>query len=290
MKLQKLSLIACLSMGVIMSSCGDSTKQKEVPADTDETTEMMEKAPEYDSADAQSMLAAIEYAHGGWGDLWNKGDVEYTYEYRTADGKADISTERYVFATEASFGNYKQHEVNVAPAEKGEITQYFDGENTKVMMDGKLMEDPQANGVGDFLRKANYFWFVMPYKLNDKGTIAKALGSEEYNGKSYDKIEITYDPAITGKEQNDIYILYVNPETKLVDRFLFSLPFMGVEAPVIIANYSYEDIAGQMVATKRTYFMPSPEGGYGEDPSIVQTLTNVKFENNFTNESIMEMQ
>ena len=285
MKIQKLAVATCLGLGLVLGACGDSTKKTE----TTKTTEMVKKAPVYSTDDPQSMLAAMEYAHGGWGDLWSKGDVEYIYDYRTADGKADVSTERYVFATEASYGNYKQHQINVMPTKEGEVTQYFDGEKTMVMMDGKPMEDPQVNGVGDFLRKANYFWFVMPYKLNDKGTISKYLGQEDYNGTTYDKLEVTYDAAITGKEQNDIYILYVNPTTKLVDRFYFSLPFMGVTAPVLIANYSYEDVEGQMVATKRTYFMPNAEGAYGEEPSIVQTLSDIKFGNNFTKESIMEV-
>jgi len=129
----------------------------------------------------------------------------------------------------------------------------------------------------------------MPYKLTDKGTVLKYLGKEDYNGISYDKMEVTYDPAITGKEQNDIYILYVNPTTKMIDRFYFSLPFLGVNVPAIIANYQYEDIDGQKIATKRTYFMPNEKGEYGEDPSLVQTLTNIKFNNGFTPENIMKM-
>ncbi|MEL6917651.1 MAG: DUF6503 family protein, partial [Bacteroidota bacterium] len=151
------------------------------------------------------------------------------------------------------------------------------------------VEDPQVLGAGDFLRRANYFWFVMPYKLNDTGTIVSYMGQEEYNGKTYDKINVTYDPEITGKEQNDIYILYVNPETKLIDRFYFSLPFLGVNEPLLIADYEYENVEGQLLATKRTYFLPDEKGEYGEEPSLVQTLTNISFNNGFTPESIMEV-
>ena len=60
-----------------------------------------------------------------------------------------------------------------------------------------------------------------------------------------------------------------------------------VNEPVIIANYNYEDIDGQLVSSKRTYFLPSEEG-YSEDPSIVQTLTNIKFGNGFTEETLMQ--
>ena len=63
---------------------------------------------------------------------------------------------------------------------------------------------------------------------------------------------------------------------------------MGVSVPAIVGNYEYEDIEGQKIATKRTYFMPNEKGEYGETPSIVQTLTNVKFNNGFTKETIMK--
>lgn len=280
-------MLLALGALFVVSSCGEKTKKTEISKEM--TTEVMVKAPVYSTDDPQSILASIEYAQGGWGDLWSKKDVQYTYDYRYPDGKADVSTERYVFKNEASFASYTQHDINAMPGAKGVVSQYFDGTNTVAMLGDKKIEDPQAIAVSNFLRQANYFWFVMPYKLNDKGTISKYIGKEDYNGTSYDKVEVTYDPAITGKEQNDIYILYVNPATKMIDRFYFSLPFLGVNVPAIIANYEYEDIDGQKIATKRTYFMPNDKGEYGDTPNIVQTLSAIKFNNGFTGENITKM-
>lgn len=281
MKTQNLKFIA-LTFLFVFASCKEAAKK--VEESTQEVTEMI-KAPVYDTTKPESILAAIEYAHGGWGDLYNKKNVQYTYDYRYPDGKADVSMERYIFDSEASFAKYTQHDINVMPGEKGEVSQYYNGESTVVMVNGEKTDDPQLNGVGDFLRKANYFWFVMPYKLNDKGTISSYEGQEELNGTTYDKVKISYDPELTGKEQNDTYVLYVNPETKHIDRFYFSLPFLGVNDPVIIADYSYEDVDGQMIATKRKYYMPS-EAGYGDEPSIIQTLTDISFNNDFNVESM----
>jgi len=286
MKKSNLVVLAIFGLVLITVSCGEKVKKETMKTVAEE---MAPKAPNYDANDPESVLASVEFAQGGWGDLWNKKDVQYTYDYRYPDGKADVSTERYIFANEASFGNYTQHDINAMPGVKGQVTQYFDGENAMVMVDEKSIEDPAAIGGTNFLRRANYFWFVMPYKLNDKGTILKSMGKEDHNGISYDKIEVTYDSAVTGKEQNDIYILYVNPTTKMIDRFFFSLPALGVNVPAIIANYEYEDIEGQKVATKRTYFMPNEKGEYGETPSIVQTLSNISFDNGFTNETIKMM-
>ncbi|WP_435623100.1 DUF6503 family protein [Flagellimonas sp.] len=284
MKTQNLRLLALAAM-VLLTACVQKAKEKETQAEQAE--KVVEKAPVYDTNQPETLLKAVAYAHGGWGDLWKKADVQYTYDYRSADGKADVSIERYIFGNEASLGKYTQHEINVMPGEEGEVIQYFNGQETVVMVDGEKAENPQLVGVSDFLRRANYFWFTMPYKLTDKGTIITYQGQEEYNGKTYDKVHVTYDPELTGKEQNDIYVLYVNPETKLIDRFFFSLPFLGVNEPVIIANYEYEDVDGQLIATKRTYFLPSEEG-YSDEPNLVQTLTDITFNNGFTSENMME--
>lgn len=275
-----------IAVVLFVVSCG--SKDKKAQADEQNLVETVVQEPVYDTTNPETILAAIEHSHGGWNDLWKKGDVEYTYTYHSpANDKKDVSVERYIFSSEASYGKYSQHEINVMPETEGEVVQYFNGNETVVLVNGEKTDDPQGNAVGEFLRKANHFWFVMPYKLNDGGTITTYQGQEEYNGTTYDKLHITYDPEVTGKEQNDIYILYVNPETKLIDRFYFSLPFLGVNEPVIIANYDYEDIDGQLVSAKRTYFLPSEEG-YSEDPSIIQTLTDIKFGNGFTEETLMQ--
>lgn len=272
---------------LLVFSCAEQAKKVEKAAEM--VTQEIVVEPVYDTNDPQSILTAVEYAQGGWGDLWNKKDVQYTYHYHNpALDKTDLSTERYIFKNEASYGHYTQHEINVMPETEGEITQVFDGTETKVMVNDELNQDAQGNVVGDFLRRANYFWFVMPYKLNDEGTLISYKGQEELDGTVYDKLHVTYDPVITDKEQNDIYELYVNPKTKLIDRFKFSLPFMGVSEPVLIAHYDYEDIDGQLVSTKRTYFMPNEKGEYSDEPSLVQTMTDVSFDNGFTTENIME--
>ena len=110
------------------------------------------------------------------------------------------------------------------PGAGGTVVQSLVNNQAACAQDGKLMEDSQIVGGTDFLRRANYFWFAMFFKLNDPGTIHKYLGQEEVEGTNYHKISVSYESEETGKEQNDAYILYLNPETMLVDQFFFSLP------------------------------------------------------------------
>lgn len=245
--------------------------------------------PKIDITDPSAILAAIEKAYGGWNHLRSKNDVEYHYEYIMPVDDADISTERYIFDNEISFGHYTRHEINTLPTENGIVTHLFDGKKTKIILNGDIVEKERTIAIAEFVRRANYFWFVMPYKLNDPGTISKYLGTEVHNDKTYTKLEVTYDAATTGKEENDIYILYINPDTHLIDRFYFSLPFLGINAPVILAEYTYEMVEGQKLATNRNYFLPDAKGAYQESPSITQTLSQIKFNNGFTIENIISV-
>ena len=103
MKTQSLQLLAFASI-ILLTSCVQKAKETETQAEQAET--MVEKAPVYDTNQPETLLKAVAYSHGGWGDLWKKGDVQYTYDYRTPDGKADVSLERYMFRNEASLGKY----------------------------------------------------------------------------------------------------------------------------------------------------------------------------------------
>ena len=283
MKKNNYSLGAALLALLIFATCAPSQKSEEVS----ETTEVQEVEPEitYSTKDAKSIIKAVEMASGGWDKLWEQKDVEFNYSYvYPQSGQEDLSMERYVFDTEESWAKYTKHQINVLPEMDGEVIQYYDGQEAKVMYDTTLMDDPEVVAGAQFLRKANYFWFVMMYKLDNPGAQYEYLGSEEVESVNYDKVKVSYDAEVTGKEQNDTYVLYVNPETKMVDQFLFSLPVLGVTEPAIIMKLTYEDVNGFKLATNRRIFMPS-ENGYSEEPNLVQTMTNIRFNNGFTQES-----
>ena len=281
------NLFTLITLGLILLvSCQPKPKEDKKEAET--VMNSIPEEPVYDTNRPETVLAAVAHAHGGWNDLWKKGDVEYNYHYEYPEtGKMDISTERYIFGTEESYAKYTRHQINVMPDSEGEIVQFFDGEKTIMLHNEKELRDEKNLGMADFLRRTNYYWFTMHYKLRDKAAIAKYLGKEEHDGTEYDKVEVSYDAEITGKEQNDVYIVLVNPKTKLIDRFYFSLPFFGVEEPVILAHYEYEDVDGQLISTKRSYFMPS-DSGYAKEPNIVQTMSDIKFNNGFTTETLMQ--
>ena len=241
-------------------------------------------AAQQSDAKATKLLGDVEAALGGWDMLYAKGDVEYHYDYRyPGNGQADVSTERYIFEGEHSYGHYTQHDINVVPGASAKtVTQTYVDRQPGAMMDGQKATDEAAVGGAAFLRPTNYYWFTMFYKLNDPGSVAKYEGRETVDGTAYEKVHVSYDPAVTGKELNDEYILYIHPKTKRVDMFYFSLPVMGVTAPVILMKNNYETVDGVPVVTRRDIYQPQEDGTYPDAPQLVQTLTNVKFGNGFT--------
>jgi len=235
-------------------------------------------------AKSKSLLEALEKRNGGWDKLVSKKDVQFTYIYKDFTKGTDISKERLIFDGEASWGEYKQHEVNVMPGMDGIAKQSLVNGQPKISLGGKNVTDQMAIGGTQFLRSVNFFWFTMMYKLSDPGTIHKYLGQENINGINYDKVSLTYNPSEVGKEINDEYILYYNPKTNLIDQFFFSLLAMGIEQPVMRMELDYSKVDGVYVATTRTAFAPNDIGEYNK---FIEFITkDIRFNNKFTIEDL----
>ncbi len=292
MKFTQIIHVTALSVLLVFTGCNQKKDSKE-SVDTTQTEEVTnpDKSPEkkeisYDTNEPKSIIKAIAEASGGWDNLWNLKDVEYTYTYEQADGKKDVSIERYIFDGEYSWGKYTDHQVNVLPAGNQPVIQCWAKGKVSVSMDGKEITDEKTLGGADFLRQVNYYWFMMNFKVGDPGTTYKYLGQETVNGKAYDKITVAYHPEKTGKEANDAYILYVNPDTKLIDQFYFSLPAWGINDTVLLMKVKYTEIDGIQVPTHRYAYIPNEKGEYAAEPSLSEISTNVKFNNGFTSEDL----
>jgi len=290
MKITQFVKIGILGLPLLFLSCNQKKEKNNIEETA--TTEAVEKeAPKekeitYDVNQPTTIIQAISEASGGWNNLWNLKDVQYTYTYEQADGKKDVSVERYIFDGEHSWGKYSIHQVNVMPEGEQSVIQYFAKGKATASMDGKEITDKKILGATDFLRQVNYYWFMMNFKIGDPGTSYEYKGQETVEGKVYDKVTITYDPEKTGKEANDAYILYVNSETKLIDQFYFSLPAWGINDAVLLMKVKYTEIDGIQVPTHRYAYIPNEKGEFPEKPSISEISTDVKFNNGFTSEDL----
>lgn len=231
---------------------------------------------------SEELLNALIKVNGGYQKLAAKKDVQFTYIYDNMDQGRDVSLERHIFNGEHSWGSYKEHQRNVLPGQEGVAIQSLVAGKPALTLDGKPITDPKALSGTVFLRKVNFYWFTMMYKLKDPGTNYKYLGTENVGGVPYDKVSLKYDADITKKEKNDEYILYFNPETHLVDLFYFSLPDWGIDQPILKMTLEYEIIDGIYLSTVRKSYGPDANGDYKLNG--VYTFKDIKFNNGFTPE------
>jgi len=236
------------------------------------------------NTDAKSLelLNALVAVNGGYEQLAAKKDVQFHYVYDNFEKGKDVSTERHIFDGEHSWGSYEQHDLNVMPRMEGTALQSLVDGTPTLTLDGKSITDPKAIGGTVFLRKVNFYWFTMMYKLKDPGTNYKYLGSEKVGDITYDKVSLIYNADVTKKEKNDEYILFFNPKTHLIDQFYFSLPDWGIDKPILKMTLAYETVDGMLITTVRKGFMPSEKGEYV--PIGVYTFSDIKFNNGFKKE------
>ena len=124
----------------------------------------------------QQMVAAV----GGVDRFYALKDVEYTYIYHDlTNDKKDVSLERYVFDGELSWAHYETREKNVVPQMEGEVNQGFNGSESWMTIDGKLVDDnPKLTKLCDFLRKTILIVKPEPVPATANGTPAMLVDQE----------------------------------------------------------------------------------------------------------------
>ena len=213
---------------------------------------------ENQSKNPKELIIKMLEKTGDYNKLKSLNDVQYTYTQRdNLSGGEDISIERYIFDGELSWAKYLKHQNHVFPDKQCEVIQGYDGKESWVTIDGNLLDDPQANKLADFLRKTNFYWFAMMHKLLDPGLNYIYEGTKNINDIEYDLVKISFDSGVG--DASDTYLLYINPNTNLVDQFLFTVMDFNISEPYIM-KLNYEEVDGEEI------------------------MTNIKFNNNFKRE------
>ncbi|AEL25000.1 DUF6503 family protein [Cyclobacterium marinum] len=221
---------------------------------------------------------------GNYSKLAEKKDVVYTYKYQTPDGKTDLSTEKYIFDGELSYGAYEQHE-RTLPQYEGLIEQGYDGKAYWLRHKGNYIQDAASLQRVTFNRPTNFYWFTMFQKLLDPGLTYEYLGEKNIEDKNYEVVKISFDSY--NEKPTDIYQIYINKDTKLVDQFLFTVAEVGVVDQPLLMKLEYEEIEGLLIPTQRIYKGSNWEAEVTNAPWIKVNWSNIQF-NNGLSRSIFE--
>lgn len=213
---------------------------------------------------------------GNYKTLRDKKDVVYTYTYTTPDGKSDVSSEKYVFNGELSYGAYHKHE-RTFPELEGFLEQGYDGNNFWLKHNGTILTDSTHLKRVAFSRPTNFYWFTMFQKLMDPGLNYEYLETKMINNKTYDVVKISFQS--TNNKPTDIYQLYINKETQLVDQFLFTVADFGMMETPNLMLLEYEEVEGMLIPTKRKYKKSTWNAYVSPEPWIYVIWTDIKFNN-----------
>ena len=218
---------------------------------------------------------------GDYGKLASKKNVTYTYTYETADGQADISTEKYIFQNELSYGKYAQHERTLADLE-GAMEQGYNGSEYWLKIDGKEVTDEKALKMVAFNRPTNFYWFSMMQKLMDPGLSYEHVGEQAIGEKNYDLVKVSF--ASEGDKPTDTYQLFINKETHLADQFLFTVADFGLMETPMLMEVKYEKVEDLLIPTKRRYKMSTWDAEVSDKPWTEVTWTDIQFDTDVSTE------
>ncbi|WP_430410365.1 hypothetical protein [Kordia sp.] len=278
MKFKTITII--VSAFLVTVSCKNTSKKevKEEPVQEEEVTINFQN-------NGHELVYNLVEKVGNYQKLRSKNDVTYTYTYTTPDGKADISTEKYIFDGELSYGEYKQHQ-RTLPQLEGTMEQGYDGKEYWIKTNGKLINDTKALKRVMFSRPTNFYWFTMFQKLLDPGLNYEYLGEKEIDSKNYDIVKVSFESK--NDKPTDIYQLYINKETGLVDQFLFTVADFGVMEEPLLMQLEYEKVDGFLIPSKRKYKKSTWDAEVTDAPWILVDWSNIKFDNNLKREEFVK--
>ncbi|NRT15838.1 hypothetical protein HNP99_002198 [Flavobacterium sp. 28A] len=267
----KIKLLTSVLLGLSLVACKND---KQTATSETQTDSVKIVAPKFENK-GQELVYTMVQKVGDLSQLYDKKDVVYTYTYQTPDGKTDITTEKYIFDGQLSYGAYKKHE-RTLPDLSGLIEQGYDGNEFWLKNDGKSLTDEKLLKMVAFNRPTNFYWFTMMQKLLDPGINYEYLNEKTIDSVNYDVVKITFES--TDGKPKDIYQLYLNKETHLVDQFLFTVADFGKIDPLLM-KLEYETIDGLMIPTKRKYKASNWDAKVTDEPWIQVNWTDIKFNN-----------
>lgn len=140
-------------------------------------------------------------------DKLNKAELEFTFR----DAKFKVMQDDWKFRYER---NYKDS--------TGIIHDVLDNQGFARSLDGKKLE-LSAKDVSKYSQSLNavVYFLYLPLKLNDASVIKKYVDEVKINGKSYHKLEISFDQK-AGADHQDVYYYWFDTADYSMDHFAYS--------------------------------------------------------------------
>lgn len=175
---------------------------------------------------------------------------------------------------------------------EGTLTQTTGGGNIKIkkkngatiIFDGSKV---YAKGIAaDKLGGARFdiftwsYFLGLPYKLNDGGTKFSEAVSKKWGAQFYNSAKLSFESG-TGDAPDDWYVLYQNPETKVLEGAAYIVSYgKGKEAaekePHAIKYDGFKTVGVVPFPTSWSFHMWNEKEGYGKQIGSVE-ISNIQF-------------
>lgn len=133
-----------------------------------------------------------------------------------------------------------------------------------------------------FFEEGNFYFVAMPFVFADPGTISRDIGPIEFQGKTYDRVAVTY-PDHIGETPEDDYILYIDQASRRLKMIDFvptsaeingDTPLNEIPRKALVFD-SWERSDGLLVPSKATFYSWADGQLQGEGNSY--TIHDVRF-------------
>ncbi|MDR5590884.1 hypothetical protein [Christiangramia sp. SM2212] len=244
---------------VILSilSCKENTSEERIPVEPDNGIGNGATPPK-----ALSFSENIEEAH-------NKA--------------AFMMQEAVSFDINLKFGGNTRLEGKVSMTTNSSKVRVDKKDGTSLIYDGDQVYISPQSAKKDGARFDIFTWqyfFAMPFKLTDPGTVWEDLGIKKLDSIEYQTSRLSFRSNV-GDSPDDWYVIYKEPETSRLKAAAYIVTFTAEqekaeENPHAIVYSDFKSFNDVDMATKWSFHNWNAENGFG-DKLGEATITNIKF-------------
>jgi hypothetical protein len=125
------------------------------------------------------------------------------------------------------------------------------------------------------------YFFLLPYKLSDKGTVWAKYQNKEKDSLDFDARKLSFTSG-TGDAPDDWYVVYTNKKTSLIQKAAYIVTFGGTtqseaeKEPHAIEYLDYKSVNGIPIATKWKFWGWKKDVGFQKQLGSA-IISDVKF-------------
>lgn len=150
----------------------------------------------------------------------------------------------------------------------------FDGKVAWALPDAKEVSGKSAA----FYYNLDFYFVGIPFVLADPGVSATFAGQHEIEGKKYNALKITFGSGV-GFTPEDVYYMYLNPETHILEILTYSIAYFDRENAGINSAKVYsgwKEVQGILMPAKMENF-EWKDGAMGKSKNHIRLFSDIKF-------------